>query len=364
MDDDGNDMPSTPEVIASRSNGHLLRGRSAPSKCDRLNIEWGGRDMWFRLDDGNPLNFAWRWRQWELAHPCPIEERHRWPAFSPSGDATPFTGKRAEGCLNIVLSVAMSAAEAARRSWHSARITLATRLFARRGAATRGIVRDEVEGVIQSLVRWKTPEAMRIYARMEPGTYADYVDMGTDASFECGGTTPAELPETDPVGMLAETEATVAAIDADTTQRAKAARAARDGATAAATGRQKGQRRAAPVTGGVRNGAADPAAQHRTFEVDDGQVVAHQGDESWGIMGQTLRVHNSFWGWPDDEYSECRVVGYAGPFTFPSGKRSKHTYIIACDGFYYAATHTTVAGAMVDAGVKRRIRKAPPPRLL
>ena len=56
--------------------------------------------------------------------------------------------------------------------------------------------------------------------------------------------------------------------------------------------------------------------------------------------------------------------GGQGPFTFPSGKRSKHTYIIACDGFYYMATHATVAGAMVDAGVKRRIRKAPPPRLL
>ena len=114
----------------------------------------------------------------------------------------------------------------------------------------------------------------------------------------------------------------------------------------------------------MRTGAADPAAQHRTFEIDNGMTIAHRGDESWGIMGQTLRVHNSFWGWSDDEYSECRVVGYAGPFTFPNGKRSKHTYIIACDGFHYAATHTTVAGAMVDASVKRRIKKAPPPRLL
>lgn len=62
VDRDGNDLPSTPEVIASRKNGDQLRGKSAPSKCDRLNIEWGGRDMWFRYDDSNPLNFAWRWR--------------------------------------------------------------------------------------------------------------------------------------------------------------------------------------------------------------------------------------------------------------------------------------------------------------
>ena len=58
VDESGHDLPNTPEVVAGRANGHLLRGRSAPSKCDRLNIEWGGRDMWFRYDDTNPLNFA------------------------------------------------------------------------------------------------------------------------------------------------------------------------------------------------------------------------------------------------------------------------------------------------------------------
>ena len=54
VDKDGNDLPSSPDVIASRNSGDLLRGKSAPSKCDRLNIEWGGRDMWFRFDDKNP----------------------------------------------------------------------------------------------------------------------------------------------------------------------------------------------------------------------------------------------------------------------------------------------------------------------
>ena len=95
VDDEGRDLPCTPEVLASRRNGDLLRGRSAPSKCDRLNIEWGGRDMWFRYDDTNPLNFAWRWQQWETAYPCPERERSLWPAFSPTGNATAFTGTHA-----------------------------------------------------------------------------------------------------------------------------------------------------------------------------------------------------------------------------------------------------------------------------
>ena len=241
VDGNGNDLPNTPATVATRKNGDLLRGRSAPSKCDRLNVEWGARDMWFRYDDQNPLNFAWRWRQWEEAHPCPASERARWPAFSPTGDSRPFTGGQADGLLRAVLSLVMTAAEAAQRTWHSARITLATRLFARRGEP-RGIARDEIEGVIQSLVRWKTVEAMRIYARMQSAQYADYVDMATDVHTITGGDIPTDLPEVDPEGILAETQATIEAIDTEETAKAKATRSARnlDAPRAAA---KRGQRR-------------------------------------------------------------------------------------------------------------------------
>ena len=59
VDENGNHLPNTSATVASRKNGDLLRGRSAPSKCGRgLNVEWGARDMWFRYDDHNPLNFA------------------------------------------------------------------------------------------------------------------------------------------------------------------------------------------------------------------------------------------------------------------------------------------------------------------
>ena len=161
VDARGTPLPSSPEVLASRKNGDLLRGRSAPSKCDRLNIEWGSRDMWFRYDDKNPLNFAYQWCQWEQIAPCPESERQRWPAFSPTGDDRPFTGARADALLNVILPLVMPAAEAALRSWHACRVTLATNLFARRSG---DVARDEIEGVIQTLCRWKTPEAMRLYA--------------------------------------------------------------------------------------------------------------------------------------------------------------------------------------------------------
>ena len=362
VDKNGNDLPNTAATVASRKNGDLLRGRSAPSKCDRLNIEWGARDMWFRYDDQNPLNFAWRWRQWEEAHPCPASERARWPAFSPSGDGRPFTGGQADGLLRVVLGLVMTAAEAAQRTWHSCRITLATRLFARRGEA-HGIARDEIEGVIQSLVRWKTVEAMRIYARMQPDQYADYVDMGTDSRPSTGGDIPADLPEVDPEGILTETQATIDAIDTEEIAKAKVTRAARE-AEAPRAAAKRSQRRTAPPTGGISATAAEPEARRRAYDIGEGQAIFHIGDDSWGIIGQQLRVHNSFWGWEDNEYSDCRVVGYAGEHRFASDKLSKYTYVIEYEGYFYPATHTTVAGALIDAAVKRRIKKAPAPRLL
>ena len=138
----GNDLPDVPATWQSRRNGHLLRGRCAASKCDRLNIEWGGKDMWFRYDDSNPFNFAWRWCEWELAHPCPQGARQRWPAFSPSGDGTPFKAAQADALLRTLLMLAMSSADAMCRTWHSFRVTIATIIV-----NSQDIARDEVEGI-------------------------------------------------------------------------------------------------------------------------------------------------------------------------------------------------------------------------
>ena len=79
-------------------------------------------------------------------------------------------------------------------------MTIAKRIMFLRG--TR-IARDEVEGVIQTVVRWKTPEAMRIYARIEAQQYADYVEhMATDPAMVCDGTMPQDLPEIDPKYLI------------------------------------------------------------------------------------------------------------------------------------------------------------------
>ena len=46
--------------------GDLIRGVSASSKCDRLNVEWSKQHQWFKYDPDDPLNFAVAWVTYEL----------------------------------------------------------------------------------------------------------------------------------------------------------------------------------------------------------------------------------------------------------------------------------------------------------
>ena len=77
-----------------------------------------------------------------------------------------------------------------------------------------------------------------------------------------------------------------------------------------------------------------PAHEHEVFDLGDGVMARTPGDDSWGVVGHVLRMHNSFWGWAGDEYSECRMAGYVGNFTFPNGSTSRYTYVIECEGHH------------------------------
>ena len=172
----GREAPMTPANLRAAENGHYIRGRSAPSKCDRDNITWGAVDQWFRIDRSNPLNFAHRWVEWELAYPCPVDQRHRWPAFSPSGDATPFSPSVATDWLQQLMVTTIGAVEAALRSWHAFRVTIACALLATERYKANPQTGD---AIIQTLVRWKTPDSIRVYGKMLPSEYADHVDAVT-----------------------------------------------------------------------------------------------------------------------------------------------------------------------------------------
>ena len=105
--------------------------------------------------------------------------------------------------------------------------------------------------------------------------------------------------------------------------------------------------------------APEPERKRIAFDIGDGTAVYQTSDDSWDLVGQELKVHESFWD-PDYEgqmYTTCTVVGYIGKYEFPEQNTSKHTYVIECEGLHYAATHTTVARHLVDDAVKRRVGK-------
>jgi len=190
----GLELPNTVETSRSRCNGDLLRGRSVESKCDPNNVVWGSRFMWFKYDDTNPLNFAWRWSQWEAEFPAPEADRHAWPAFSPTGDRARFGWAQATAFLVTLMTLVIGPAEALLHSFHAIRVTIATCLLAMKSPDGSQAVSD---GSIQMFVRWKTAESMRIYARLAPEAYADSIDIATrtDAAPHRGAALPSIGPE-------------------------------------------------------------------------------------------------------------------------------------------------------------------------
>tara|TARA_B110000503_G_scaffold47688_1_gene77649 strand:- start:114 stop:5735 length:5622 start_codon:yes stop_codon:yes gene_type:complete len=165
---DGIELEPTPQNWARMRNGDHIRGKSAPSKCDRTNAHWGSKDMWFVLDDTNPQNFAAAWIQWEINHPCQVSQRKAWPAFSPKGDNTQFTTRMIHSDFKDIVTT-LCGADAHGNHFHDFRATLATKL----------VHEGQPDAVIQAVLRWKTPDSIRTYAEMSPSQYAATVEKAT-----------------------------------------------------------------------------------------------------------------------------------------------------------------------------------------
>ena len=46
-----------------------------------------GKYMWYRMDHTNQLNFPAQWARYEVAYPCPEDQRGIWAAVSPVAGA-------------------------------------------------------------------------------------------------------------------------------------------------------------------------------------------------------------------------------------------------------------------------------------
>lgn len=184
------DEKELPDKAKTKS-GDLLRGRAPPSKCDRDNMEWGDRDMWFRLNPSDPLNFAQAWLEYRtIYHVQGVGAA----AFSPALNGQPFKKADLQKLFNALLSAVLGEEEAKHRSWHALRVTAATAL----NTAKRP------DGAIQCLLRWKTLDAMRLYAKMDRHHYADLVEEITTTRIDV--TQECNLPTLDHFDVIEELE--------------------------------------------------------------------------------------------------------------------------------------------------------------
>ena len=299
-------------------NGDYIKGKSAPSKCDRTNALWGSRDMWFLVDDSNPRNFAAAWIQWETTHPCPEAQRSMWPAFSPSGDNKPFTTDMIHRDFKIIIGVACDEGAKDAR-FHDFRATLATKL-----------VNDEQpDAVVQALLRWKTPDSIRVYAEMAPSKYAALVEKTTITRAPSLAAT-RDIPEIEPSHACARIEATLEQLSRAVNIAPSATTTPAEPSTPATTKKT----RATPIT----TPATKPANMYDVGEL--GEVWASKNKRKRGI-GEEIRLPAHLW--PNASNSrasrKCTVVAWA-----PS--LSKYVILAHNDGHHYAMPSNEILGRL------------------
>ena len=146
--------------------------RPPPSKSDPLGLHWGASTIYLRFSATDEINAARTLATMELVRKVPVGKRDDTPLFvSPAG------GAWHSAALNDLFNAMLTAAgvpdnELFKYSMHSWRIYLACALLAA-GASN---------GTIQAMLRWRSDEALKIYARINDSTYADHLAQASQAS--------------------------------------------------------------------------------------------------------------------------------------------------------------------------------------
>jgi hypothetical protein len=172
------------------------------SKADQFGIEWGPSPIWLRYSTAEAVNAARALSELELRWPVEGDDRRGTPLFvdgakralSDTALRAAFADRLRTGAARS--DIAFTAAEAAAVSLHSFRVYLACCLLE--------LKRSHAQ--IQALLRWKTDEALRIYARLNSHTYADLLDGVGDVHLDQART--HNLPQHD---VSAHVEAMLAA---------------------------------------------------------------------------------------------------------------------------------------------------------
>ena len=155
----------TPRQLAGLQAGDKAGLLAGPCKNDPWGVHFGAHPLYFAFVPGDPDNTAARLRT--LVLECPVEPQHlqATPLFSAGPGFEPMRHHHLDAALRALLRRSFGEERAQRYSWHSFRIGLACSLLAA-GAS---------EATIMALCRWRSPEALRAYARLSFEEYVEWL---------------------------------------------------------------------------------------------------------------------------------------------------------------------------------------------
>jgi len=158
--------PSPAQLQAMVPGRDVAVVRPPRSKADPGGTKFGSNPIYLALDEADSANAAAWLRRLEIAFPCHGAQRRGCPLFftDPHG-VVPMSHSTVDTYLRHFLLCHVSAEEAETYSFHSFRIGFATSLLA------AGCSYD----MIQALVRWRSPQSLLIYARMDPLVYTGWI---------------------------------------------------------------------------------------------------------------------------------------------------------------------------------------------
>ena len=160
--------------------------RPPPSKADPFSLHWGPCTIYLRFDAAETINAARELAREELRRKVPPAERESAPLFVDASGGAWRHAALAKIFDDIAVTVC-GTARAKQLSMHSWRVYLACALLAK-GASS---------ATIQTMLRWRSEDALRIYARINNFAYADWLSSVQGASVSSIRTT------TGAVGQLA-----------------------------------------------------------------------------------------------------------------------------------------------------------------
>ena len=151
--------PVTDAQLLSLSPGDFMVVTPVPSKADQFNVAWGALPIYVAFKDTN-RNAA------RAARDVLLHSPSRSGPLLRGNDGKPLTQTFMKARLHQMLKTLLPPAQLRHYTWHSFRSGLACMLLAA----------NCKPATIQAMLRWRSEESLRAYARLNPSTYSSLLD--------------------------------------------------------------------------------------------------------------------------------------------------------------------------------------------